>query len=185
MTRQDNYRPPHRLTSKQPPLIVEQLDDASIKKEITLENNEDKEEKNRMETIIKDIQVQPWWQYEDAPITKKLSYCCPVLGINGCVVALSPTTGRSSTYAMMWIVDIVLMKTQASLFSHVKPKVSLSLTKECAVDCGSTPSAVVPAPIGVFKNALAMPVVKTVNCFRIAIVRRSRMAIEPGVAANV
>eukprot|EP00971_Amphidinium_carterae_P132877 2631243-Amphidinium_carterae.3 len=53
------------MTGKQPPVIVAQLDDISLKKEITLENNEDKEEKNRMETVMKDIQVQPWWQSKD------------------------------------------------------------------------------------------------------------------------
>eukprot|EP00971_Amphidinium_carterae_P011701 230249-Amphidinium_carterae.2 len=46
MARQDNYKPPHRLTGTQPPPIVAQLDDILINKEITLENNEDKEEKN-------------------------------------------------------------------------------------------------------------------------------------------
>eukprot|EP00971_Amphidinium_carterae_P135888 2692476-Amphidinium_carterae.2 len=30
------------------------MDDASVKKETSLENNEDKEENNRMETIMKD-----------------------------------------------------------------------------------------------------------------------------------
>eukprot|EP00971_Amphidinium_carterae_P169231 3352680-Amphidinium_carterae.1 len=60
----DAYKPTQRLTGKQPPAIVAQRDDISLKKEITLENNEDKE-KIRMETIMKDTQVQPWWQYED------------------------------------------------------------------------------------------------------------------------
>eukprot|EP00971_Amphidinium_carterae_P204775 4063938-Amphidinium_carterae.1 len=59
------YKPANRLTGKQPPPIVAQLHDVLDKKEITLENNEDKEEKQRMETLMKDIQVQPWWQYED------------------------------------------------------------------------------------------------------------------------
>eukprot|EP00971_Amphidinium_carterae_P027264 537174-Amphidinium_carterae.5 len=67
MARQDNYKPPRRWTSKQPLPIVAQLDDISVKKEIALENNEDKAEKNRMQTIIKDIQA-----VEDA-INKELS----------------------------------------------------------------------------------------------------------------
>eukprot|EP00971_Amphidinium_carterae_P190736 3785110-Amphidinium_carterae.1 len=57
-----------RLPGKQPPIIA-QLDDIAERKTITLETNEDKEEKIRMETIMKDIQVQPWCQYED-DITK-------------------------------------------------------------------------------------------------------------------
>eukprot|EP00971_Amphidinium_carterae_P132988 2633531-Amphidinium_carterae.2 len=61
----DNYKPAHRLTSKQPPAIMAQLEDISLMKEITLENNEDKDEKTKMETNVKDIKVQPWWQYED------------------------------------------------------------------------------------------------------------------------
>eukprot|EP00971_Amphidinium_carterae_P265817 5272836-Amphidinium_carterae.2 len=65
MARPDNYQPPHRLTGKQPPPIVAQLDDILEKKEITLENNEDRDEKHRTETIMKDTRVQPWWQYED------------------------------------------------------------------------------------------------------------------------
>eukprot|EP00971_Amphidinium_carterae_P215491 4277293-Amphidinium_carterae.2 len=65
MARPNNFKPTHRLTAKQPPPIAAQLDDISVSKEITLENNEDKEEKHRMETSMKDIQVQPWWQYED------------------------------------------------------------------------------------------------------------------------
>eukprot|EP00971_Amphidinium_carterae_P135956 2693991-Amphidinium_carterae.1 len=52
------YKPTHRLTSKQqsPPNqvreIVAQLDDIEKTKEISLENNEDKEEKRQMESIM-------------------------------------------------------------------------------------------------------------------------------------
>eukprot|EP00971_Amphidinium_carterae_P016302 321448-Amphidinium_carterae.1 len=64
------YKPTHRLTGKQPPpqavhAIVAQLDNIADTKEIRLENNEDKEEKRRMESIMSDVQVQPWFQYED------------------------------------------------------------------------------------------------------------------------
>eukprot|EP00971_Amphidinium_carterae_P003832 76042-Amphidinium_carterae.2 len=44
LARQDHYKPPHRLTGKQPYPIVAQLHDISVKKETTWEN-EDKEEK--------------------------------------------------------------------------------------------------------------------------------------------
>eukprot|EP00971_Amphidinium_carterae_P197521 3920177-Amphidinium_carterae.3 len=50
---------------KQTPAIVGQLDNILVTKELSLENNEDMEEKLKMETIMKDIQVQPWWQHED------------------------------------------------------------------------------------------------------------------------
>eukprot|EP00971_Amphidinium_carterae_P348780 6490668-Amphidinium_carterae.5 len=65
MAKPDTYKPIHRLTGKQPPAIVGQLDNILVTKEPSLENNEDKAEKKNMETIMKDIQVQPWWQYED------------------------------------------------------------------------------------------------------------------------
>eukprot|EP00971_Amphidinium_carterae_P339739 6477708-Amphidinium_carterae.3 len=65
LPRPNNFKPTHRLTGKQRPPIVAQLDDISLNTEITLENNEDKEEQHRMETSMKDIQVQTWWQYED------------------------------------------------------------------------------------------------------------------------
>eukprot|EP00971_Amphidinium_carterae_P095234 1883932-Amphidinium_carterae.2 len=42
-----------------------QLDNILVTKELSVENNEDKVEKKNMETIMKDMQVQPWWQYED------------------------------------------------------------------------------------------------------------------------
>eukprot|EP00971_Amphidinium_carterae_P089885 1779508-Amphidinium_carterae.4 len=41
MAKQDNYKPPHRLTSKELPPNAAQLDGISDKKEIQLENNED------------------------------------------------------------------------------------------------------------------------------------------------
>eukprot|EP00971_Amphidinium_carterae_P301666 5993257-Amphidinium_carterae.1 len=67
MARQESYKPPHRLTG------VAQLNDIAVKKEITLENNEDKEEKklngDNYVIIMKDIQLQPWPQYEE-DITK-------------------------------------------------------------------------------------------------------------------
>eukprot|EP00971_Amphidinium_carterae_P287871 5714763-Amphidinium_carterae.2 len=65
MARPGNYKPPHRLTGKQPPPTVAQLGDILEMKEITLENSEDREKKHRRETSMKDIQVQPWWQSED------------------------------------------------------------------------------------------------------------------------
>eukprot|EP00971_Amphidinium_carterae_P065398 1295735-Amphidinium_carterae.3 len=40
VARQESYKPPHRLTGKQPP-IVAQLDDIALKRTTTLENNED------------------------------------------------------------------------------------------------------------------------------------------------
>eukprot|EP00971_Amphidinium_carterae_P162079 3212954-Amphidinium_carterae.5 len=49
----------------QPPAIVGQLDNILDTKELSVENNEDKIEKKNVKTIMKDIQVQPWWQYED------------------------------------------------------------------------------------------------------------------------
>eukprot|EP00971_Amphidinium_carterae_P222326 4412796-Amphidinium_carterae.1 len=65
------YKPTHRLTGKQTPPqpvrgIVAQLDDITITilKEIRLENNEDKEEKRQMESVMSDVQAQPWFQYE-------------------------------------------------------------------------------------------------------------------------
>eukprot|EP00971_Amphidinium_carterae_P163567 3243480-Amphidinium_carterae.1 len=61
----DAYKPTHRLTGKQPPTIVRQLDDILEIKELFVENNEDKMEKTDMETIMMDVQVQPWLQYED------------------------------------------------------------------------------------------------------------------------
>eukprot|EP00971_Amphidinium_carterae_P313661 6234051-Amphidinium_carterae.5 len=65
MAKPDSFKPTHRLAGKQPPSIVGQLDNILATKELSLENNEDKDEKKNMETIMKDIQVQPWWQYED------------------------------------------------------------------------------------------------------------------------
>eukprot|EP00971_Amphidinium_carterae_P040999 805225-Amphidinium_carterae.1 len=58
------YKPTHRLVGKQTPpqpvrASVAQLDDITSTKEIRLENNEDKEEKRRMESIMSDVQVQP------------------------------------------------------------------------------------------------------------------------------
>eukprot|EP00971_Amphidinium_carterae_P309304 6146615-Amphidinium_carterae.2 len=53
------YRPTHRLIGKQTPPIVAQLE------ELRLKNNEDEQEKNRMESTMDNIQAQPWWQYED------------------------------------------------------------------------------------------------------------------------
>eukprot|EP00971_Amphidinium_carterae_P028930 569068-Amphidinium_carterae.1 len=65
MAKLDAYKPTHRLTTKQPPANVGQLDNILETKELSLESNEDKMEKKNMETIMEDIQVQPWWQYED------------------------------------------------------------------------------------------------------------------------
>eukprot|EP00971_Amphidinium_carterae_P307730 6115895-Amphidinium_carterae.1 len=53
--------PTHRLTSKQSPphqirAIVAQLDDIDHTKVIRLENNEDKEEKRQLESIMSDVQ---------------------------------------------------------------------------------------------------------------------------------
>eukprot|EP00971_Amphidinium_carterae_P089636 1774413-Amphidinium_carterae.1 len=64
------YKPTHRLRGKQPPpqqvrAIIAQLDNIADTKEIRLENNEDKEEKRQIESIMSDAQVQPWFQYED------------------------------------------------------------------------------------------------------------------------
>eukprot|EP00971_Amphidinium_carterae_P254383 5050269-Amphidinium_carterae.1 len=66
-----DYKPTHRLVGKQTPpqqpvrAIVAQLDDITSTKELRLENNEDKEEKRRIESIMSDVQVQPCLQYED------------------------------------------------------------------------------------------------------------------------
>eukprot|EP00971_Amphidinium_carterae_P305149 6063565-Amphidinium_carterae.1 len=54
---------------KQTPPIVAQLDEVHSTKELRLRNNEDEQEKHRMESIMDNILVQPWWQYEDK-ITK-------------------------------------------------------------------------------------------------------------------
>eukprot|EP00971_Amphidinium_carterae_P019864 391374-Amphidinium_carterae.1 len=45
VARPNNFKPIRRLTGKQPPPIAAQLDDISVNKEITLENNKDEEEK--------------------------------------------------------------------------------------------------------------------------------------------
>eukprot|EP00971_Amphidinium_carterae_P169226 3352626-Amphidinium_carterae.1 len=56
------YKPTHRVTGKQTPpqqpvrAIVAQLDDVTSTKELRLENNEDREEKQRMESIMSDVQ---------------------------------------------------------------------------------------------------------------------------------
>eukprot|EP00971_Amphidinium_carterae_P308078 6122768-Amphidinium_carterae.1 len=43
-----------------------QLDEIeTTTKELALESNENKEEKNHMESLMDTVQVQPWWQYED------------------------------------------------------------------------------------------------------------------------
>eukprot|EP00971_Amphidinium_carterae_P307897 6119022-Amphidinium_carterae.1 len=65
MAKPNAYKPTYLLTTKQPPAIVGQLDNILDTQELSLENNEDKTEKKNMETVMKDIQVQPWWQYED------------------------------------------------------------------------------------------------------------------------
>eukprot|EP00971_Amphidinium_carterae_P036686 721007-Amphidinium_carterae.3 len=44
---------------------VAHLDEIATTREIAVENNEDKEEKNHMESLMDNVQVQPWWQYED------------------------------------------------------------------------------------------------------------------------
>eukprot|EP00971_Amphidinium_carterae_P174458 3458327-Amphidinium_carterae.1 len=65
MARQTEYRPSHRLRGKQSPPIVAQLDEVQSTKELRLRNNEDEQENDRMESIMDNILVQPWWQYED------------------------------------------------------------------------------------------------------------------------
>eukprot|EP00971_Amphidinium_carterae_P180995 3590690-Amphidinium_carterae.1 len=65
MAKPDNNKPTNRLTGEQTPAIVGQLDNTLVTKEISLESNEDLDEELRMDTIMKDIQVQPWWQNED------------------------------------------------------------------------------------------------------------------------
>eukprot|EP00971_Amphidinium_carterae_P341445 6480239-Amphidinium_carterae.4 len=65
MAQPAGYKPTHRLVGKQSPPIVAQLNEIESTKELALENNEDKEEKNRMESLMDNVQVQPWLQYED------------------------------------------------------------------------------------------------------------------------
>eukprot|EP00971_Amphidinium_carterae_P188747 3746542-Amphidinium_carterae.1 len=65
MARPNNFKPTHRLTGQHTRAFLGQLDNILVTQELPLENNEDKVEKKNMETIMKDIQVQPWWQYED------------------------------------------------------------------------------------------------------------------------
>eukprot|EP00971_Amphidinium_carterae_P200256 3974317-Amphidinium_carterae.1 len=55
------YKPTHRLVGKQTPpqpvrAIVAQLHDITSTKELRLENNEDREEKRQMESIMSDVQ---------------------------------------------------------------------------------------------------------------------------------
>eukprot|EP00971_Amphidinium_carterae_P272961 5417484-Amphidinium_carterae.1 len=49
MARQAEYRPSHRLVGKQTSPIVAQLDEVHSAKELRLRNNEDEQEKDRME----------------------------------------------------------------------------------------------------------------------------------------
>eukprot|EP00971_Amphidinium_carterae_P053978 1062694-Amphidinium_carterae.1 len=69
MAKPASHKPTHRLVaqvvSKQTPPLVAQLEDLETTKEIALQNNEDKEEKNRMESLMDNVQVKAWWQYED------------------------------------------------------------------------------------------------------------------------
>eukprot|EP00971_Amphidinium_carterae_P005504 109539-Amphidinium_carterae.1 len=58
-------KPAGYIVGKKSPAIVAELDEIETTKEIALENNEDKEDKNRMESLMDNVQVQPWWQYED------------------------------------------------------------------------------------------------------------------------
>eukprot|EP00971_Amphidinium_carterae_P085159 1684702-Amphidinium_carterae.1 len=44
---------------------VAQLDEVHSTNELRLRNNEDEQEKNRMESIMDNFLVQHWWQYED------------------------------------------------------------------------------------------------------------------------
>eukprot|EP00971_Amphidinium_carterae_P102333 2026003-Amphidinium_carterae.1 len=59
----DQYFSKARLNTKPP--IVAQLDEIHSTNELRLRNNEDEQEKNHMESIMDNILVQPWWQYED------------------------------------------------------------------------------------------------------------------------
>eukprot|EP00971_Amphidinium_carterae_P121358 2403209-Amphidinium_carterae.1 len=45
MAKPDAYEPRHRLTGKQHPALVGQLDNILVTKELSLENNEDKTDK--------------------------------------------------------------------------------------------------------------------------------------------
>eukprot|EP00971_Amphidinium_carterae_P059982 1186886-Amphidinium_carterae.1 len=54
-------RPQKRWPDRQ----IAQLDEVHSTKELRLRNNEDEQEKDRMESIMDNILVQPWWQYED------------------------------------------------------------------------------------------------------------------------
>eukprot|EP00971_Amphidinium_carterae_P127679 2529626-Amphidinium_carterae.1 len=65
MAKPAEYRPSYRLIGKQTPPIVAQLDDVHSTKELRLRNNEDEQKKHCMESIMDNILVQPWWQYED------------------------------------------------------------------------------------------------------------------------
>eukprot|EP00971_Amphidinium_carterae_P349308 6490955-Amphidinium_carterae.1 len=65
MAKPSAYKPTRRFTGMQPPAIVGQLDNVLETKELSQENNKHKMEKNNMETIMEDVQVQPWWQDED------------------------------------------------------------------------------------------------------------------------
>eukprot|EP00971_Amphidinium_carterae_P056555 1117797-Amphidinium_carterae.2 len=64
MAKPADYKPTRRLVGKQSPPIVAQLDEIESTRELKLEKNEDGEEKNRMESLMDNVQVQPWWQYE-------------------------------------------------------------------------------------------------------------------------
>eukprot|EP00971_Amphidinium_carterae_P068581 1357916-Amphidinium_carterae.1 len=65
MAKQAVYKPSHRMVGKQSPPIVAQLDEVHSTNELRQRNNEDEQEKNRMESIMDNILFQPWWQYED------------------------------------------------------------------------------------------------------------------------
>eukprot|EP00971_Amphidinium_carterae_P111077 2200204-Amphidinium_carterae.3 len=60
MAKPAGYKPTHRLVSKQSPPVVAQLDEIEATKELALENNWDKEELNRMESLednVHDIEL--------------------------------------------------------------------------------------------------------------------------------
>eukprot|EP00971_Amphidinium_carterae_P099463 1967715-Amphidinium_carterae.1 len=59
IARPEEYKPSRRLIGKQSPPIVAQLEEVHSTNELRLRNNE--EEKNRMESIMDNILVQPWW----------------------------------------------------------------------------------------------------------------------------
>eukprot|EP00971_Amphidinium_carterae_P322739 6414583-Amphidinium_carterae.2 len=89
------YKPTHCPTSKQAPPMVAQLDNISVRKELTLENNKDTMEKNEIKMLMDSIQVQPWWQYED-----DVSKCYVMdIGMNREIYQLINVQGSGHCYA--------------------------------------------------------------------------------------